>query len=615
MRMRIGVVAIRSWALGLLSVGLAACGGGGKTLPPFVQGTVIGPGGGTAETVTVRLIVPGGAFTADLALAILPQPTPLPIDPLAGDVAYMPGIMCIGPVGQPLLVGGRLRMCYSPADIPKGLSETDLVLLEWDDVAGFMRISLDAVQDLVHHCFEDDDYTALGHVAIGVIGSRTTSLFVYQNDSGSAMLRAAGLPAVSTRGLGWVFRNNGIRDDLTVTTIDNTADAEDFLPSIGGQRVLFVTVDSQAERKILHTVDLDPAGGFPSRELSDTTTDSIFDPLFGWLESGDDNVYVERYPLPGPAGGPVTGEFDRIAATGAPPPDTWTYAHPSTNTFLDDVRQSPDGSLTLLRYVEFGQFTLVRYDVVHNDTGTALETDILPSRPDAALPTPRWLPDSSGFYYIDLNGVDVRAIDADGTNNRLLYTIGEVFEEIRDFVVAPDYDGADLANSHCAYVDRDLEITDDSLVIDTLDATAPTLHDLSGAFTVDEMAWRPDGAGIILDLFDNSRALRTTGIIPQATQFLHFADATGAEQRRINATMGDLDVDRDTSEVMLWISSGLQDPAFAADGIYLLGFDDGADVLAVPGSAGVPPTRAVGPARFIHSWRRSPGFNGSDQIR
>ena len=559
--------------------------------------------------------MPGGAFTVDLALAILPQPTPLPIDPLAGDVAYMPGIMCIGPIGQPLLVGGRVRMCYSPSDIPKGFSETDLVLLEWDDAAGFMRISLDAVQDLVHHCFEDDDYTELGHVAIGLIENRTTSLFVYQNDSGPAMLRAAGLPAVSTRGLGWVFRNHGVRDDLTATTIDNTADAEDFLPSIGGQRVLFVTTDFQAERTILHTVDLDSAGGFPSRELSDSQTDSLNDPLFGWLETGDDEVYVERFPLPGPSGGPVTGEFDRLPATGPGTPATWSYPHPSTNSFLDDVRQSPDGSLTLLRYISFGNFTLARYDVVHSGTGNALQTDILPSRTDASLPTPRWLPDSSGLYYVDTNGVDVRAIDADGGNDRLLYTIGEIFEEIRDFVVAPDYDGADLANSHCAYVDRDLEITDDSLVVDTLDGAGPTFHDLNGAFAVDEMAWRPDGAGVILGLFDNSRALRTTGGIPLSTQFLHFADATGAEQRRINASMGDLDVDRDTSEIMLWISSGLQDQAFAADGIYLLGFNDDADVLAVPGSAGVPPTRAVGPARFIHSWRRTPGFSGSGQVR
>src|SRR5258708_795608 len=88
----------------LLASVFASCGGSSVVVPPFFEGA-IGPEGGHAAAQNASLDVPPGAFTELIAVAILPQPTPLPIDPDAGQVDYMPGLMCIGPIGQKLLVG------------------------------------------------------------------------------------------------------------------------------------------------------------------------------------------------------------------------------------------------------------------------------------------------------------------------------------------------------------------------------------------------------------------------------------------------------------------------------------------------------------------------------
>src|SRR5262245_35534784 len=159
-------------ALGGLAL-LAGLGCGGTTgveIPPFNE-LVIGPGGGNAAAGTVELNIPPGGLSEPKAIAILPEPGPLPTDPLGPSVTWMPGIMCIGPIGEPLIVDGRVRICYDPAALPKGATVKDLVLLEWDDVAGFMRVQLgpDIEHDESGHCFTDHLYDVLGHIGVGVL--------------------------------------------------------------------------------------------------------------------------------------------------------------------------------------------------------------------------------------------------------------------------------------------------------------------------------------------------------------------------------------------------------------------------------------------------------------
>ncbi len=69
---------------------LAACGTYSSTPTPSSGGS-IGPAGGTVAAGPVTLVVAPGALLADLSVVILPQPDPLPIDPAAGPVEYLPG--------------------------------------------------------------------------------------------------------------------------------------------------------------------------------------------------------------------------------------------------------------------------------------------------------------------------------------------------------------------------------------------------------------------------------------------------------------------------------------------------------------------------------------------
>src|SRR5262245_65867285 len=94
---------VRTLLAALALVTASSCGGStGVDIPPFNE-LVIGPGGGSAAAGTVVLNVPPGAFTVPTVVAILPE-GPLPLDPLAPPLTYMPGVMCIGPLAQVLLV-------------------------------------------------------------------------------------------------------------------------------------------------------------------------------------------------------------------------------------------------------------------------------------------------------------------------------------------------------------------------------------------------------------------------------------------------------------------------------------------------------------------------------
>ena len=168
MRMTMKATPVAAALALVLGVLLGGCGGGsGEAVGEFEQ-LVIGPDGGHAEAQNVALVVPPGAFAQDHVCAILEQPDPLPIEPQAdgSTIVYHDNIMCIGPLDLVLLVPGYVRMCY-PLTFPPGAGEDDLVLLEWDAGLGAMRVSIDAVQNLATHCFEDFSYDVLGHVAVG----------------------------------------------------------------------------------------------------------------------------------------------------------------------------------------------------------------------------------------------------------------------------------------------------------------------------------------------------------------------------------------------------------------------------------------------------------------
>jgi hypothetical protein len=86
----------------------------------------------------------------------------------------MPGFMCIGPIGTDLVTPAHVQFCYDPATIPVGSTESDVVLLEWDNVAGFLRVIPNAIKNTTLHCFDHVTYGQLGHIGVGALGENSS---------------------------------------------------------------------------------------------------------------------------------------------------------------------------------------------------------------------------------------------------------------------------------------------------------------------------------------------------------------------------------------------------------------------------------------------------------
>jgi len=588
-----GVVAMSlAWlptaALGLV---LAACGTYGSHTDPIFRG-VVGPAGGTVAAGPVTLVIAPGALLADLSIEILPQPDPLPIDPAAGPVEYLPGLHCIGPLGQGLAQPCVVRICYDPADVPGGATLADLVLLEWDDAAQWMRVRGNAIHDTVAGCFEDVFYGELGHIGVGVRTLRFDFVVAAQD------------PIVGAA-LGFGFSDLYLGHSgggIAPQGIPNTSDGRGYVPSGDGRRVLFAVSDLQTDGTSLRAVDV--ADGSVLFESSPDLFVRASDPLYGWFPGQPTNLFYAHREEP-------DGFFDVFADD-----DVAGAAHQNLRNGeffegLIDVRIAPDGTMALLRYEDaFGGGQ--RADVVSTSTGALLGDDlpILPLGPGS--PMPRWLPDSSGLTFVD--GDELQRIDRDGGGLATLYVAPTT---LLDAAVADDFAPGSPAASHVAY----LRTTGGQIVsfggftgpttwfgTDVLAGGARVEQDLGADLGVGELAYHPEGTTVWCQLtsigqifVDGQARVGTAAVLPPpgAFEFVTVFDAaTAATNRVIAAPLGALDIDKVSGDVLLWMQSASQDVQFPQAGLWRLE-DDGTGGTTVSLGGLVP----LDAPRFLTSWR------------
>ncbi len=597
--------------LGLLAMlALTACGVGSQVIPPYVEG-VVGTGGGTVQTQFIKLDLPAGALTQDTVVRILPQPTPLPIDPLAGSISYMPGLMCIGPVGQVLVVQAQVRVCYDPASLPAGATEADLVLLEWDNLFGLMRVSGTAVQDLVGHCFTDSVYFELGHIGVGVRTGAPFS-FVFPGGPLSPVLA----PVVAQGGVQAAQLHLASPEGIVAPVpLPNSIDAQLHIPSRAGDRVMYTLYDNPTESSFLESADVEGGG---QRNLVAPDDDFVANDRFvGWLE-GDVALFVESSRFDGKF---FIDVLRVVGGSGAPAPSD--LAEMPIGTYLADLRISPDGSLILVRLVDnFSKGTFESLNVYDAVTGELVGEGI-PGIPfGSSSPMPRWLPDSSGIYWLDQKGNQVDGVDADGTNLVTLFTPPApiAFDTLLDFVLSPTtWDAGTPATVRCAYVRRNFgQVVAagvqtgpvDLLTVSNLDGTGLYETALSSLVVVNELVYHPNGNLVFGDFSPplvRGGGIESEAVAPgpgQTVQFFH--GATAGLLRSFVTSLADLDVDRVDGRVLLWIQGALQDPVLQESGLYAFPADVSTVAMVDIGSL-VP----VGPPRFLHSWRRCPGTDSS----
>lgn len=577
---------------------LAACGHvGDKVVPPYL-GAVVGPGGAHLVAGQVDLVIPPGAIAQDMVIQILPQAPPLPIED--GGIVQMQ-LMCIGPLDQGLAVPGTVKFCYDPATIPPGLGANDVVLLVWDNQAGVLRV-VPAVQDVALHCFTLPTYVRLGHIGVGARPKPARNLVFAANPP--AALRAV-VAGQAGPGFGLVLA--GSSGPIAPQLLANTSGAEGYVGARDGTKVIWRSVDPMAETtKLL------------SSETSDSTlhvllspADSFLtsDPLYGSISAS--TVYTARDRF-----------FDDVShdtvstvgVTGVPAPND-LYFDASPTGQLIDVRVSPDETMLMLRYRESGEGTFDTLVIIDAATGAEVGT-FLPGVENTSATTPRWLPDSSGFYFVEAGGQNVLRFDPNGTPRPTLYTMpAQPGAFIQDFVVAPSFGTVPLASTPCAYVrgtnavagqSTAIVIANDSFFVrDVLGGGALASQDLLAPVNVLELIYHPGGATVIADLVDarilGSKALTLFG------ETVHFFDATtAAELHSFRTSLEAFDVERTTGEVVVWFPVDGIDPNFPTAGLYRLASNG--DTLGTISTGAFIQT---GVARYLLSWRRTPGESAS----
>ena len=130
-------------------------------------------------------------------------------------------------------------------------------------------------------------------------------------------------------------------------------------------------------------------------------------------------------------------------------------------------------------------------------------------------------------------------------------------------------------------------------------ATHIASHDLGMRVDVRELIYHPNGTKVIADVFDQNRA----GFVLQAPETVRIYDAsTAAELHTFNSTLERFDVERTSGEIVVWFPTGFADPNFIKSGLFRLA--PNGDTLGPINLNGIVPTA---PARYLRSWRRTPG--------
>jgi hypothetical protein len=595
---------------------LGACGGtSGIVVPPFQQG-VIGTGGGHMAAGTVDLTIPPGAFDQNRSIAILPEPNPLPIDPSAGPMTYLPGIMCIGPLGVPLLVDGRMRFCYQESAIPAGSTENDLVLLEWDEAAQFMRVkdrfTPGVTQDFLTHCFTDDAYDELGHVGVAVRQGPAFDLVV-----------SAG-PPLQTDGTDSPF--GLLLADLDGTNagavLPNTQNATGVIPSRDGRRLLYRNEIPQLETADLRVSDVATgAQRILAQNFDNSDRLQLFDPAYGWIADTDVAGWLTEFD------DGKSPFFDTIWTGGGSgvPEGEPLYSGPD-DAFLRDLRTSPDGSMILVRWTPVFEGS-DRLDVVDAQTGDVIGFDLPLALPNQDSVTPRWLPDSSGLYGIEDDGAFVERVDPDGAGLATLYTppapIPPIGSVLLDFVVAPSFTAGTASSTRCAYVRVDFIVSalgktpqfQELFTVDVLGGGQLLENVIGNPAPVTEMAYQPDGQRVWVQFGGIGRdgGGNTEVALPPIFGFgavVAFSAADASDIRLLPFPISQIDLDRSTQRVIVWQSSFTEDPAFPEPGLYVLSPD-----LQTQTPLVLEGFQVRGPARFLRSWRMTPGDGIQGTVR
>lgn len=598
-----------SWFLSAAAALLfAACGNvGPKIIPPF-SSAAMGTAGGNIQAGSVVLVLPSGALMQPTIVSILPQPNPLPVDPQAPPVTFMPGFMCIGPIGTNLGVPAHVQFCYDPLTIPFGSTENDVVLLEWDANANFLRIINAAVKNTTLHCFDHITYGQLGHIGVGALSGLKRN-FVFAANPGVPLKAAARAAAVP--GFGLVLASSTGVD--VPEPLPGTFGAKGYVASRDAAHVLWRAGDPlrlSIGGPALHSSSV--ATEAVSAVLPSGTSFFTFDPLYGFLTAS--RVFHARSRFDDDFLGDTLAE---VGVTGTPGPSDLYFAASASGDLID-VRVSPDEKMVLLRYREFGEGTFDSLFVIDAVTGNEIGT-FLPGVNNTSDVTPRWIPDSSGLYFVDsFPSKTVSAYQPDGTSLGVIYTLpSKSGEYIQDFVVAPSVDWGIQPTTPCAYIKgtnavRAMSVVPGSIAIgnssffvrDLLGGGALASLDLGVPVGVNELIYHPNATKVIADLVDQSGNF---GLRPAlnggSTESVHIFDATTALQLHVFvSTLENFDLARDSGELVVWFPSGGVDPNFPLPGLYDLA--QNGDTLSTIDTQGITPT---GPPRFLRSWRRTPG--------
>lgn len=108
-----------------LAVAAGACGGSGSPAGPSTPPTTpgVGPGGGTVDGPTARLVVPANALATTVALT-LRNTTAVPLDPYAA----VGGGVEVGPAGTTFSTPATLALRYTTEQPPLGIDPRELRL-------------------------------------------------------------------------------------------------------------------------------------------------------------------------------------------------------------------------------------------------------------------------------------------------------------------------------------------------------------------------------------------------------------------------------------------------------------------------------------------------------
>jgi hypothetical protein len=192
-----------------------------------------------------------------------------------------------------------------------------------------------------------------------------------------------------------------------------------------------------------------------------------------------------------------------------------------------------------------------------------------------------------------------------------------------DFVVAPSFTAGTASSTRCAYVRVDFTVvatgTDTAppefFTVDVLGGGQVLENAIGTLALVSEMAYQPDGARVWVQFGSIGRdggggevALPVPFPTFDATVAFSAADAT--DVRFLPFPISSIDVDRGTQRVIVHQSSFTEDPDFPVPGLYLL-TEDLQDETALSFEG----FQVRAPARFLRSWRQTPGDSEPGTVR